>query len=110
MPITRAKLDRLRELEVVEVAVPGWKEVCCVRELNALERLQLQSTWNSSDNTSLLTLLAMTMCDGNGDRLYTDDEKDLIGRHKLERLEPLIDASLKLSGLSEEAEETVKKN
>ena len=110
MTLTRKQLNDLPDLRIVQVKVPGWPEKVCIRELDALNRLRLQSNWSADDQTSLIDLLIKSLCDEKGKRLYQDHEKEALGSHKLDALAVLFEAAIELNHMTADDAEQAAKN
>lgn len=86
------------DLTTVDVYVPEWKKTCRVRQLTAAQSLELA---DASRRESMLLIVAMSVVDVEGKRLFKDHER-LRGR-SAGALNLLQTAALKLNGFSTDA-------
>ena len=116
---------------LLRVEIPEWDAVLYLRKWTAAERSEYMKSMSIKaddidDPTklrldastevlfdSVCRLVAMTLCDENGERLYTDSPEDLAEVNQMEAptLTTLFNAAIKLNGLEgEKAVEAELKN
>lgn len=120
--MTKRYLDRtlLKTLRpnVEEIYVPEWGIYVRVRGLTGRERDQFESSLVSVNGRSTTLrvenvrarLVALTVVDENGERLFRDDEIDEIGQLDARGLDRIFQAALRLSGLSANSIEEITQN
>lgn len=100
-----------RDLEVVEVEVPEWGGTVLVRGLTGAERDALEE---EAARIGLKNLRArwVVRCivDENGERVFRDEDAELLGQKSAAALTRVFEAVVRLSALSEEDVEALEKN
>ena len=112
--LTRADIDatekRTREL----VSVPEWGGSVYVQSLNGDERDQFEESLmvttrrgGKKERDVVLKgarakLCALCIVDGDGQRLYTDEEVDVLGQERAAALDRVFEVAQKLNGMSDE--------
>lgn len=107
----------LPRVEVVEV--PDWERTACVRMLSGKERdaweaglHRIAGDGSVSPNLTNVRgrLLALTLCDDEGRRLFTDDDAGQLGDLPAAPLEVIFEAASKLNALGGRSRERAEKN
>lgn len=103
------------ELEVVRVPLPdkpGGKDHCFVRQWTALER----DTFELNNVNSRLTgkpynirgqVLAFSLCDENGKRLFSDEAVEDVGQVAIRGLQPAYDVAARINRLDDDSQAKV---
>ncbi len=102
------------DLGKVEVDVPEWSaalkgERLYIRELTGAERGRFEAEWAGDKGGDISTLrvklVAATLVDSSGRRLFSDKQMDVLGGKSGAVLARLSDRALEVSGLTETAVE-----
>ena len=122
---SRDQILNFEDLSHEDLVVPEWGGMTVrIRELTGAERGAFYaSVSNFSASTSggttvdvdpqrfQVALCAMTMVDGDGARLFDDNEVEMLGRKSARALQRIYDASSRLSALTVESmDEAVEKS
>jgi len=113
--LTREAILKAQDLPQEEVYVPEWGGYVRVRGLTAAERDALESTMLQTNGQVRLEnfrarLVAMSIVDEEGNRLFSDEDVDALGRKSAAALQRVFDVAMRLSGLRAEDVEELAKN
>jgi hypothetical protein len=110
LPILKSNVPALPQDELVEVPELGGEIV--VRPLMLSDRLALFEEFRSNPErapfTHIVSLLALSVVDGNGERLYTTEGWERFGGKHMDAALKLFDIAWRVSGLA--SEEAAKKS
>jgi len=104
---------------VEEVAVPEWDGTVLVRGLTGAERDALESNIvqaNRDGSTTVDTrnlrarLVALCVVDEDGERIFSDEDVDALGRKSAAALDRVFSVAQRLSGLRAADIEELRKN
>lgn len=103
------------DLKSEDVPVPEWGGDVRVRSLTGAERDAFDTSLLGKDGKRNLgniraRLLALTIVDENGDRVFSDDDADQLGAKSAGVLERLFEVAQRLNGMGAAAEEEIAKN
>ena len=111
--LTRDEILRAQDLETVEVDVPEWGGVVRVRGLTGAERDALEAEAaelrRPLDNFRA-RYVARCIVDENGERIFSDEDIEALGRKSAAALNRVFEAAVSLSALTEEDVEALEKN
>jgi len=111
--LTRDEILQAQDLETVEVAVPEWGGVVRVRGLTGAERDALEAEAaelrRPLDNFRA-RYVARCIVDENGERIFSDEDIEALGRKSAAALNRVFEAAVRLSALTEEDVEALEKN
>ena len=100
-----------QDLKTVEVEVPEWGGVVLVRGLTGVERDALEE---ESAKVGLKNLraryAARCIVDENGERVFSDEDIEALGKKSAPALHRVFMAALRLSALTPEDVEALEKN
>lgn len=115
MPVlNKAAIMAAKDVKIKKIPVPEWGEDAevCVRSLSALERDQFESSLIEFKDGATPTpkidlyrsrLCALTLCDEDGNRLFSDSEIRELGKKNGEVLDRIAGVANELSHLNEKA-------
>ncbi len=107
--LTRKDILAAEDLSYEEVDCPEWGGVVRVRELTAGEALDLgNATLQGSGNISpddFKRVAAIVIVDSTGKSQFNDKDITLLGRKSLAPIRRIVEATLRISSLTEEAAE-----
>lgn len=97
------------------VAVPEWGGEVYVRGMNGIERDQFELSIMGSDKKQNLEnirarLVALTVVDEQGERLFTDDDVTALGRKSATALNRVVEVAQRLSAIRNDDVEQLTKN
>jgi hypothetical protein len=116
--LTREQILEARDMRVEKVKVPEWGGEVFVRSLTAAERDDFEGSIVTRDGSKLdfsianirAKLVARTVCDEAGNRIFTDADILLLGEKSAEPVDRIYDVAQRLSGLSDKDMEELEKN
>lgn len=109
------------DLKVEEIEVPEWGGTVRVSQITAADRLALQmmildektqKPKSPLEITRLMTigLLTLAIVDEQGNRLFTPDDVEALGKKSSAAVDRVFEAADKLNGISAEMAGVIKKN
>jgi hypothetical protein len=111
--LNKAEILAAKDTKIQKMPVPEWGEGAeiCVRSLTALERDQFEAslvTFKDGTPTPKIEnyrsrLCALSICDEDGKRLFTDSEIQDLGKKSGEVLDRIASVANELSHLNEKA-------
>ena len=116
--LTRDAILQAQDLPTERVSVPEWSGECLVRALTGAERdafeqsIVEQRGKSTRMNLSNLRakLVALTVVDEEGNRIFSDSDAKLLGKKSALALNRVFEVAQKLSGLTSEDVEELTKN
>ncbi|HPU35056.1 MAG TPA: hypothetical protein PK184_20370 [Phycisphaerae bacterium] len=114
--LTRDDILNAQDLPTERVAVPEWSGEVIVRGLTAAERDAFEQSIveTRGKNTRMnlknirAKLVAMTVVDEQGNRIFSDEDAELLGKKSAAALDRIFSVAQRLSGLRpEDVEELV---
>lgn len=117
--LTREAILQAKDLPYEDVAVPEWGGVVRVRALTGAERDRFEASIVEQRgkgaprlNTTNIRakLVALTVVDENGNRIFTDDDVEALGRKSAAALNRVFEVAQRLSGLTQADMEELEKN
>ncbi len=115
MLLTKAAILESHDLHMESLEVPEWCGVVNVRVMSGIERdrwegrlLDIEKT-KSYDNLRA-TLVAMTLCDADGKRLFDDADITALGNKSASALSRVYEVALRINALTQAVREELAKN
>jgi len=117
--LTREAILQAQDLPYEDVAVPEWGGVVRVRALTGAERDRFEASIVEQRgkggprlNTQNIRakLVALTVVDEHGNRIFTDDDVEALGRKSAAALNRVFEVAQRLSGLTQADMEELEKN
>lgn len=97
----RNTLDNLKpKPKVKAVEMSDWGTTVYVRKLSWAQLDQIKTA-----DDPVLSQVQMSLCDENGDLLYQENERHLLGKFHLDELEKIIDEASRFNSLSAKVEQ-----
>jgi hypothetical protein len=102
-------LDRKSILAVDDVrkerfAVPEWKGDVFLRVLTGTDRDRFEESYADQKMKAFrIRFLLLALCDEDGERLFSDDEADVLGKKSSVVINRLFEAGWKLNAFTQEA-------
>lgn len=115
--LTRDEILQAPDLPVEEVEVPEWGGVVRVRALSGAERDALEASIVEQQGSNVrinlhnmrARLVAMSVVDENGKRIFSDEDIEALGRKNAQALDRIATVAMRLSGLRpQDLQEAVK--
>lgn len=103
-----ADLLGIEDRKYVEVPVPQWGGSVRVRSLDAGEAIQFAEANKINAKTATLRLVALSLCDEEGNRIVPDNKVDALKAKNVEALTVIAQAALELNGYTKAAKDDVK--
>lgn len=98
--LDRAALLACEDLPTKTVSVPGWGGAVYIRRLTAGERDAFDALAVEKQGLGLRTALCLrSICDASGQRLFKDDEAELLAGKSAKALDVIFDAATKFNAL-----------
>jgi Phage tail assembly chaperone len=103
------------DLPTEKVPCPEWGGDVYVRTMAGHERDHFEQSVADGKSKSNLNnvrarLAVKTVCDDKGNRLFTDDDAEALGKKSGKVLDRIFDAAQRLNGIGKEAENDIAKN
>lgn len=122
MSLNRDDILKVKDIEIEEVEVPEWGGSVFVKGMTGTERDAFESSIvqqrGKSASVNMINIRAklasLTICDEEGERLFTDKDVKELGKKSAAALQRVFDVAQKLSGISsddiDELAEEMEKN
>ena len=109
--LSKDAIFALDDLEYEEVHIPSWDTTIRVRELTAMERNNMGVNF-AKDGVPpdfYPRIACKVIVDENGKRKFTDGDAERLGQKSWKAVELIVNTTLRLSGMTEEAAENAGK-
>ena len=118
MMLTKDQILQAQDLPTEVIDVPEWGGSVRVRTVTAQEKDAWEESLQTGKGRNIkldlanvrAKLVALTVVDDDGNRLFTDKDVLALGRKGAKAMSRVYDAASKLNGISEEDLETIVKN
>ena len=111
MALTKEQILAADDLPKEEVQVPEWGGSVYVRTLGGFERDLLEAEYSAHKHKNLRAkLAALTICDEQGNSLFSITEVEQLGRKSAKALDRIFTVASRLNGLSAQDVEDLEKN
>jgi len=111
MSLTKSQILAHNDVDVVRVDVPQWDGFVYVRSMSAAERNAFSQKFSGESLDGLQeTMCVLTVCDENGQRIFTDDDVAALGEKSGAALDLICQAAQKLNKMDAESVEEAEKN
>jgi hypothetical protein len=113
--LSRDQILEADDLKTEEIEVPEWKGSVVVRELrgrerDAFEEGSLDKQRNLKMTNMRARLVALSVVDEDGKRMFTAKEAELLGDKSATALNKLFEVSCRLSGITDSDVDELEKN
>lgn len=109
--LSRADIIGADDLKTVRIAVPEWGGDVFVRVMTGMERDEFEDFLiKGKARGARAELAARTLVDEQGQRLFTGDEIEVLGKKSAPALDRVFDAAQRLNGFSERDIKELEKN
>ena len=109
--LKRADILKVQDIKIELVHVPEWEGDVYVKGMTGIERdafeasiVQMRGKGSRVDMTNIRAkLAAQTICDENGEKLFTDADIKELGKKSASALQRVFEVAQKLSGIGDDA-------
>jgi len=109
--LKRDDILKVQDIKVEKVHVPEWGGDVYIKGMNGMERdafeasvVQMRGKGTNVDMSNIRAkLAAQTICDENGERLFTDADIKALGKKSASALQRVFEVAQKLSGIGDDA-------
>lgn len=103
--MTAEEIGQLRDFRVQSVDVPEWGGTCYVRSLSLRDAQVFQDVSAGAARGTFTTedickIVALTLCDEQGNRLFSQEQLDVLLERNFQAVKRLFDASMQVVGLT----------
>jgi hypothetical protein len=115
MSLNKDSILAAADLPTEKVPCPEWGGDVYVRTMAGTERDHFEQTIADGKKATNLNnvrarLAVKTVCDEKGNRLFSDDDADALGKKSGKVLDRIFDAAQRLNGIGDKAVEEIAKN
>jgi hypothetical protein len=104
MALDRKSILAADDVRLEKIAVPEWKGDVYLRVISGTDRDKFEDSYADQKMRAFrIRFLLLTLCDESGERLFKDDEGDLLGKKSSVVINRLFEASWKLNAFTQEA-------
>lgn len=102
MALSKDDILNASDLETVSVDVPEWGGTVYVGMMTGAERDRFEREWVSAkfQDNPRAKLAALTLCDESGNRLFSYEEAEQLGKKSAAALSRVFDAATKLNRIT----------
>jgi len=116
--LTREQILGITDIQIEELDVPEWGGKIYVKALTGAERdafessvIEMRGSTRKINMRNVRAKLAsMAICDEKGNRLFTDADVEALSKKSASALDKIFTVASRLSGISSEDEENLRKN
>jgi hypothetical protein len=104
MALDRKSILAADDVRKEKVAVPEWKGDVFLRVLTGTDRDRFEESYADQKMKAFrIRFLLLALCDEDGERLFSDDESDILGKKSSVVINRLFEAGWKLNAFTQEA-------
>lgn len=104
MALDRKSILAADDVRKEKVAVPEWKGDVYLRVLTGTDRDRFEESYADQKMKAFrIRFLLLALCDEDGERLFNDDEADILGKKSSVVINRLFEAGWKLNAFTQEA-------
>lgn len=104
MALDRKSILAVDDVRLEKLTVPEWKGDVCLRVISGTDRDRFEEGYADQKMRSFrIRFLLLTLCDDSGERLFKDEESELLGNKSSVVINRLFEAGWKLNAFSQEA-------
>lgn len=114
--LTREEVLTANDAGCEKVELPEWGGVVYVRKLSAAEFPEMEAIIQArkenklSNKDGLLNICILTVCDAEGKRFFTDDDKPELEKRTFQALQKCANAAMEVNGWSMSEQEDMEGN
>lgn len=104
MVLDRKSILAADDVRKEKIAVPEWKGDVFLRVLTGTDRDRFEESYADQKMKAFrIRFLLLALCDEDGERLFSDDEADILGKKSSVVINRLFEAGWKLNAFTQEA-------
>jgi hypothetical protein len=104
MALDRKSILAADDVRKEKIAVPEWKGDVFLRVLTGTDRDRFEESYADQKMKAFrIRFLLLALCDEDGERLFNDDEADVLGKKSSVVINRLFEAGWKLNAFTQEA-------
>jgi hypothetical protein len=104
MALDRKSILAADDVRKEKVHVPEWKGDVFLRVLTGTDRDRFEESYADQKMKAFrIRFLLLALCDEDGERLFNDDESDILGKKSSVVINRLFEAGWKLNAFTQEA-------
>ncbi len=108
--LTKDEIGRRDDMKLEKVDVPEWGGEVYIRTIMGNERDMLDASYRDNKVGYRGLFAATVLCDEKGVRLFSDIERMQLGSKNARALDRILEAGMRLNGMTEDAITDVEKN
>ena len=104
MALDRKSILAADDVRKEKIHVPEWKGDVFLRVLTGTDRDRFEESYADQKMKAFrIRFLLLALCDEDGERLFTDEESDILGKKSSVVINRLFEAGWKLNAFTQEA-------
>jgi hypothetical protein len=104
MPLDRKSILAANDVKLEKTPVPEWGGDVYLRVISGADRDRFEESYADQKMKAFrIRFLLLTLCDDSGERLFKDEEAELLGKKSSVVINRLFEAGWKLNAFSQEA-------
>lgn len=108
MALSKAAILGVTDFKIEKVAVPEWGGDVYMRTITGLERDLFEDSYSEKKMRAFrVRFLVLTLCDEKGERLFSDEEIDVLGKKSSAVINRLFEKAWELNAFTNNAVETL---
>jgi hypothetical protein len=108
MPLSKKQILEAKDIKTKEFAVPEWGGSLYLRVISGADRDVFEQAFADKKTDAFRTrFLVMTICDEDGEKLFTPDEIDALNKKSSVVLNRIFDAAWELNAFTNKAVEAL---
>ena len=106
MPLSKKQILEAKDIKTKEYDVPEWGGAIYLRVISGADRDVFEQAFSDKKMEAFRTrFLVMTICDDDGEKLFTADEMDALNKKSSVVLNRIFDAAWELNAFTSKAVE-----
>jgi len=111
MAMSKSRIVSAADTKLDTVNVPEWGGEVCLKTLTGSERDSFEESYSGEKMKNFrCRFLVLTLCDENGERLFADDEADVVGKKSALVINRLFEKAWQLNAFSDAAVDSLGKD
>lgn len=108
MPLSKKQILEAKDIKTKELQVPEWDGSVYLRVISGADRDVFEQAFSEKKMDAFRTrFLVMTLCDSDGEKLFTADEVDALNKKSSVVLNRIFDAAWELNAFTPAAVESL---
>jgi hypothetical protein len=103
MALSKAKILAAKDSKIEKISVPEWGGDLCLKVLTGTDRDMFEEQYSSEKMKNFRSrFLVLCMCDEKGERMFTEEEVDDLGKKSAKVIAKVFDAAWELNAFRNE--------